>query len=201
MQESHVMGVSHLHCSIFPESRSTKFGKLYVRKMFRWFLEFQPDLSLIAIQNQRIIGYAIGAVGGYGRKLFRFALLEIIMGLIFHPRLWFQKGTFLLWRSYLKGLYPKREKKDHKNQITKQPITMSAALAGIGVDNDQQGQGVGKALLSAFEGAARKSGVKILTLSVHNDNLAARRLYDRSGWVIDSENQAANSVHYVKILY
>ena len=187
-----------LHMRAFPDSRSTKLGKVYVKKMFCWFLEYQADLSLAARKDGEIIGYVIGAVGGYGRKLFRYAFFEVVFGLLSHPGLWFQSETFLLWESYLKGLLPEKTTAS-ANEINPHQAK-KAALAGIAVDPDQRGQKIGTTLVIAFETAAANLGVDKLTLSVHSDNLSARRLYDRCGWTMDSENQAANTVHYMKVI-
>jgi len=193
-----IKAAARLHCQAFPHSRSTKLGRPYVRKMFRWFITHQPGLSLIARRDGVIVGYVMGAVGGYGRKLFRYAFFEVLLGLLIHPNLWFQSETFLLWRSYLKGLFP--QKASNPAQAAETPILVRAALAGIGVDPEQQGGGIGSSLVAAFEDAARELGVGKLTLSVETDNVNARRLYDRHGWRVDSENKEANTVHYMKVI-
>jgi len=198
MQLPDINAAARLHCQAFPHSRSTKLGRPYVRKMFRWFVTNQPGLSLVARKDGEIVGYVVGAVGGYGRKLFRYAFLEVFLGLLIHPGLWFQSDTFLLWRSYLKGLFP--QKASNPAQAGEVPILVRAALAGIGVDPEQQGQGVGSLLINGFENAAKDLGVGKLTLSVDKDNRRARRLYDSHGWHVDSENKEANTVHYMKVI-
>jgi len=198
MQLADINAVTRLHRQVFPHSRSTKLGAPYVKKMFRWFIKYQPGLKLVTREDGEITGYVVGAIGGYGRKLFRFAFFEVVIGLLAHPKLWFQSETFLLWRSYLKGLFPQKASNTVHNED--QPVTVRAALAGIGVDPDRQGQGIGRILVTAFEDAARELGVNKLTLSVHKGNVNARRLYDRCGWVVDSENKEANTVHYMKVI-
>ena len=196
MQLMDIKAAARLHCQAFPHSRSTKLGRPYVRKMFRWFVTHQPGLSLVARQDGEVVGYVVGAVGGYGRKLFRYAFFEVLLGLAIHPGLWFQSKTFLLWRSYLKGLFP--QKTSNQVQLEDGLVVVRAALAGIGVDPERQGQGIGSLLVAAFEDSAKELGVHKLTLSVDKDNLNARRLYDRHGWLVDSENKEANTVHYMK---
>jgi len=192
-----VKEVAAIHSQAFPDSRSTQFGKLYVWKMFRWFLTYQPNLSFVAKQDGTIVGYVIGAIGGYGRKLFRHALLEIIVGLLTHPRLWFKRSTFSLWYSYTQGLLPRwvRKKVVAPGNAN---IPISAALAGIGVAPDNQGSGIGRALMNKFEQAAVQLGAQFLTLSVFANNQPARNLYEKSGWVLDNEDLATGSVHYSK---
>jgi ribosomal protein S18 acetylase RimI-like enzyme len=192
-----VKEAAEIHRQAFPDSRSTQFGKLYVQKMFTWFLTYQPNLSFVAKQDGIIVGYVIGAIGGYGRKLFRYALLEVVVGLLMHPRLWFKRSTFLLWYSYLQGLLPKwvRNKVVTPSDAN---IPISAALAGIGVEPDCQGSGIGRMLMNRFEQAAVQQGAQFLTLSVFADNHPARKLYEKSGWIKDNEDLVSGSIHYSK---
>jgi len=199
MKKEDILEVANLHCLAFPQSRSTRLGRPYVRKMFRWFLKYQPGLCFIARHDEEIAGYVVGAIGGYGRKLFRYALFEIILGLLTHPNLWHKTETFMLWRSYAKGLLPNFKKANPGKVRINQ--TVSAALAGIGVIEAYQGQGIGKALTLAFEDAATCLGATRLTLSVHMNNTSARRLYESCGWVMDQENEEAQSAHYTKVIF
>jgi len=199
LQESDIPALARLHSEIFPDSRSTQLGQMYVRKMFKWFYIKQPQLCFVAKQGNALVGYVVGAVGGYGRRLFRYAIFEIIAGLVFRPRLWVKKETFSLWQSYMKGLLPNR-KPSQTSLANQKGQILSAALAGIGVDPKMRGMGVGKALVLEFENAARSLQVGKLTLSVHLDNHSACRLYESCGWVMDNEDIDRNSAHYCKII-
>lgn len=199
MEKPDIRAFARLLCEIFPDSRSTLLGQLYVRKMFKWFYVKQPKLCFVVKKGNSLVGYVVGAVGGYGRKLFRYAILEIIAGLVFHPSLWGRKDTFSLWRSYLKGLLPNRRPSPSSLQGSNSQI-LAAALAGIGVHPKMRGMGVGKAMMMEFENAARNLQVSKLTLSVHLDNLSACRLYESCGWTRDSEDSESNSAHYFKMI-
>jgi len=192
--------LTDLHCQAFPESRSTRLGKRYMRKMFRWFLEKQPKLCLGIEQEGQLAGYVVGAIGGYGRKIFRYAIIEVILGLLLHPGLWFRRGTFTLWHSYLQAFLPNKKPRAIP-ELREAPSVVNASLAGIGVAPKMQGKRIGKALMIAFEQAALSQGAGKLTLSVNMDNLAARRLYEGCNWKVDSEEPQRNSVHYSKTIF
>lgn len=195
MQLSDIPEIAMLHREIFPNSRSTRLGWRYLRKMYRWFLEQNPRLCLVAEQEGRIVGYVVGALAGYGRRIFRYAIMEVIFGLLVHPPMWFKKETFSLSRSYLKAFSPVRV--HGQNQPVKE---ISISLADIGVAPSARGQGIGLRLVRKFEDAAGKLGAAQLTLSVDMDNLAARITYERCGWYVDAEYPERNSVHYSKLL-
>jgi ribosomal protein S18 acetylase RimI-like enzyme len=59
------------------------------------------------------------------------------------------------------------------------------AINGIAVGPAAQGRGVGRALLDAAIAEARNRGGRKLTLRVLAPNLAARRLYDSAGFVVE----------------
>jgi ribosomal protein S18 acetylase RimI-like enzyme len=58
-------------------------------------------------------------------------------------------------------------------------------IAGLAVDPALQRQGVGSALLDAAAAEAGRRGARRLTLHVLASNEAARRLYQRAGFVVE----------------
>ena len=48
MQEQDQEAVVAIHVESFPGSRSTRLGASFLRKMYRWFVSTQPDLSIVA---------------------------------------------------------------------------------------------------------------------------------------------------------
>jgi [ribosomal protein S18]-alanine N-acetyltransferase len=59
----------------------------------------------------------------------------------------------------------------------------TARIYSVVVDPSARGQGIGEALVRAAERAARAAGRRAVTLEVRHDNLAARALYARRGYV------------------
>ncbi len=203
LNECDIEDVARIHLEQLPDSRSSSLGFLFVCKMYRWFIETQPELAHVALfsdQTDRVAGFVTGAIGGYGRKIFRFALTEVIIGLITHPANLFRRDTYTLWYSYILGIIPRRSSSDkHENPSNNLP-NKRASLSSIAVKKSAQGQGVGKALVTALEESARQQGALRLTLSTDKDYIPARHLYESCGWHIESEPHELNSVTYVKNL-
>jgi len=145
--------------------------------MYRWFIVNYPDLALAATIDDQVVGFAVGSIGGYGRRIFRYALPQVIWGLIRHPNLMSTPRTFYLWKSYLRAFIPtfKREKAGLSN-----PEIVQAAFASLAVSRSAQGAGI--ALIVAFEGAAKRKGADIISHTVRKDNIIAQRVYDGLGW-------------------
>jgi ribosomal protein S18 acetylase RimI-like enzyme len=59
-------------------------------------------------------------------------------------------------------------------------------ISTLVVSPEAEGHGVGRALLAAAEAWCTGRGYRFLTLNVFNGNTAARRLYDRAGFGIDT---------------
>ena len=57
----------------------------------------------------------------------------------------------------------------------------------IGVNANTQNQGIGGILLREFEERAKKENIKILTLSVKDNNLQAINAYKKCGWIEQSK--------------
>ena len=68
-------------------------------------------------------------------------------------------------------------------QRDEHPVTRHVATLGMHVGADWRGMGIGTALLSEALRWARSVGVEKLELSVYPDNLAAREMYRRFGFV------------------
>jgi [ribosomal protein S18]-alanine N-acetyltransferase len=56
-------------------------------------------------------------------------------------------------------------------------------VTNVAVEASRRGQGIGKALMAALMQYAANLGVKYLTLEVRKSNLAARKLYERFGFI------------------
>lgn len=187
--------VTNIHCVCFPNSRSTSLGKRFVHKMYRWFLKNQPLLAFVAEVNKTPIGFVTGAVGDYGRGVFASATLQILCGLIQNPRLLLSRSIFREWNTFIKWRFSNRTR---SNDPSPREILTRAGVASIAVLPNYRGLGIGVALLGAFEHAAEKQNVAVLTLSVERDNAGARRLYERCDWHLASEDEAHNSAYYHK---
>ncbi|WP_339276066.1 GNAT family N-acetyltransferase [Paenibacillus sp. FSL W8-0426] len=75
--------------------------------------------------------------------------------------------------------------KDEKYRLGKETRPGEYYLDTLSVDQAYQGQGIGKALMAAFEEQARALGHSRTALIVERDNDRARMLYERQGYVKD----------------
>jgi ribosomal protein S18 acetylase RimI-like enzyme len=217
MKKTELDEVVRIHLQQFPASRATRLGTPFVRKMYRWFIENQAPLALVAESDGQLLGCVVGAIGGYGSRITRYAVWQIAWGLATHPQMWFSASTFASWASYLRAFAPGSHwgaaappasiavgaETVHAQTVgaasdPSPPPGVKASIASIAVAAEAQGQGVGKALMAAFEAGARQSGATFMTLSVHADNPVARRLYERSGWKAQHLRASDDSVYYVK---
>lgn len=60
-----------------------------------------------------------------------------------------------------------------------------SGVLGIGVVREHRGRGIGTALMEAALRAAREKGLTRIELTVRTDNLRARKLYERFGFVLE----------------
>ena len=73
------------------------------------------------------------------------------------------------------------------------PLFSSVSMKRLWLLNDlfvtpeARGTGAGRALLERAERHAKETGAKGLTLTTHNTNLTAQRLYEACGWTKDAE--------------
>lgn len=86
--------------------------------------------------------------------------------------------------------------------ITKEPRSDEYYLDSIAVHDGYQGQGIGKALMQAFEEKARKEGYSKLSLIVEQENDRAFALYRKMGYQEDGTLMVSGSLFWrmVKIV-
>lgn len=65
------------------------------------------------------------------------------------------------------------------------------AVLGMGVLNDYRGKGIGIALMRAALAQAKKAGFKRVELTVREDNLRAKALYEKVGFAVEGVKRKA----------
>lgn len=191
--------VIRLHSECFLNSRSSKLGKPFLRRMYKWYFLYQPRLSFVAVLNGEIVGFVTGALGGgTARRRFRYAFWQIVWGFLLHPKFFLHTEMFEAWQVHLHGLFVSANK-IQKTEAGKAK-TLKVTLDSIAVAPPVRGRDVGRSLIRAFEQAAQEQGVTILGLGVESDNLVARRLYERCGWRLLHDDVEHNSANYIKEL-
>lgn len=193
-----------IHAKGFPASRSTKLGKPFLRKMYEWFILFQPDLSFVALQGDKVIGFVTGTKGwGGGHRRFKYTFWYIIWGFLRQPHFFFSVEMYKASRNYLRVLLRNMTRKKAKNKENTQlnlsaPKLMKFTLDSIAVHPDARGMKIGQMLNSAFEESAKKNGAAYLALGVEYDNNTARRFYEYCGWDLVHDDIEQNSANYIK---
>ncbi|MEP7338507.1 MAG: hypothetical protein ABI977_12285 [Acidobacteriota bacterium] len=184
-----------IHQERFPDSRSTQLGKPFLRQMYRWFLVNYPELSLVATIDNQIVGLAVGSIGGYGRRIFRYALPQVIWGFVTRPQLLLRDRMFFLWRSFLRGLKPGQTKVvSSAPRDPNKPAILQAAFASLAVLPTVNGVGI--PLILAFERAARQQGANRISHTVKKENVSVRKIYESLGW--QSRGESEDGVGFYK---
>ena len=78
------------------------------------------------------------------------------------------------------GQTPEATKQGELQDALQQP---TFSLVGIGVCSEARGYGIAGQLMTKFEQKAKVAGAKSLRLSVYKSNAAARKAYEKQGYV------------------
>jgi RimJ/RimL family protein N-acetyltransferase len=75
-------------------------------------------------------------------------------------------------------------------------------VLGMGIVGSHRGKGIGKALMRAALEAARKAGLTRVELTVREDNLRAKALYEKSGFITEGVKRKAalHDGHYYDLV-
>jgi len=180
-----------VHREAFTGTRGVSLGNVYLRSFLRSFVVDPTALCLLAIRDRALVGYVLGEPVDNRRRSLRLAPAALF-GFVTHPKVWWRPGTgrAVVGRVRSAGKGPEPE-------ISALP-SPAFALVGIGTSRREQGHGVGRALVDAFEREAMTRGYRSMQLSVYKENEVAVRLYEGSGWhsILDS----GDALYYAKPL-
>lgn len=198
MEVADIETVAAIHLASFPNSRSSRLGKPFLRKMYTWYFRNQPKLAFVAIGGQDVLGFVTGTYGwGGGRMRFRYTFWQILWGFVRCPVLLFSPEMFEQSLSLFKGLFGQRKV---QVVVVEDRKGIKVTLDSIAVSPQARGQNLGVRLIESFENSARQLGGGYLALGVEYDNLAARRLYENCGWHVVYEDKGKNTASYHKVI-
>jgi len=182
--------VAALHEVCFPDYYLTQLGTSFLEAMYGWYVKSPEAIAYVALDNSgHIVGFVGGTTGAasYHRSLFRHQfgpLLRALLGhLIRRPLLtwsliWERKD--LLPQAFSALVSRSSSPSAEYSAIVEGPPT--ASLVSIGVEPSHRRSGIARHLTELFLTEARQRGSELVTLSVREDNLAARRFYEGLHW-------------------
>jgi natural product biosynthesis luciferase-like monooxygenase protein len=157
MTEADLEEVIDIHTDRFPEWRVTLLGRPFLRTMYRWFIEREGELTLVAVAQGKPIGFTVGSVGGYKRHVFFRGLPDIVRGMARNP--------LPVWRNTV-GRLLRRVGAKPGSEMSSSLVRADIADNNIMAVSRSAGRG-GMELMVAFEEAAKRRGV---TPHFHDQN-------------------------------
>jgi ribosomal protein S18 acetylase RimI-like enzyme len=170
-------GIAKVHTSAYSKDHFTSTFNYEKLKEYNRFLINNSDLSLVAVDDGRVVGFVIsGETVSRGVKEFTHKnRLYLIYKLMLRP-------DFLAAKVYGKL-------KSRASQSG--PAVTRYRLLSIATDASAQSKGVGKQILAALEDELRGRGLANYGLSVRLDNPRAVQFYRRNGFVVEKEQPDA----------
>ena len=187
---------------------STEFlsrcGVRFLRSYYCAWIESPGAIALVALDGDEVVGVVLGATdpAGHVQAMVRRRGLRIVGDLALHAALhptFARELVVTRLTRYVGGVG--RLIRRRLRQRTTPPIETPSARTGeithVFVSAARQGQGIGRALLAASEEVARRTGVATLELVTPPDQ-AARRFYERLGWIEDGEMTSRSGELFVR---
>lgn len=171
--------VAELHMDAFAGHLNTLLGRGYIRAFVKWFIRNKGTIAIAAIdENQKVVGYALGAPVGYSTRLNRDLCWNVAARIFARPWLIFNARFWIVLVARTKSLMGLRQDAPQASELP----GPSMSLVAIGVASAQRRNKIGQRLLCAIEGGARDFQMQSLVLSVYENATTARRFYEQCGW-------------------
>jgi ribosomal protein S18 acetylase RimI-like enzyme len=207
---SHLKQVAALHEACFPDYYLTRLGTAFLEAMYGWYVKSPEAIAYVAIDDSRhVVGFVAGTSGAesYHRSLFRHQFGPLLRALLAHL---IRRPLFtwnLIWER--KDLLPQAVSAllsrtsgapAESSAVVERPPT--ASLVSIAVAPSHRRSGIARDLTELFLADARQRGNELVTLSVREDNVAARGFYESLRWTqvarSDEEYHGSFSITYQK---
>jgi ribosomal protein S18 acetylase RimI-like enzyme len=211
MDRRHVSEVAALHEVCFEGYYLTRLGPRFLRAMYGWYVESPQAIAQVALDaTDRVAGFVAGTTRAetYHSSLFRERGGSLLAALAWRAASSPLETAQLVWErkdlasgalsSLIRG----------GSQTTAPPTgatddgAETASLVSIGVEPAQRRSGIGRHLSKLFLQEADRESCELVTLSVREDNVAARRFYESLDWKETSRSSFAyhgtHSITYQK---
>lgn len=175
--EKDLAAIAEVHIAAFPGFVLTRLGAGFLRGYYRAVLDYDAGILLVAVAEDRVIGFAAGFCHpeGFLKHLKRRTLAlapQIALGILRSP------GILSIVFQNARGVFSGRG-------VGPQHNPGETELCSLGVLPSRQGMGVGRQLSTAFIEAARAdgaSGVYLYTDAVGNHPVNA--FYQSVGFTV-----------------
>ena len=190
--------IADLHQDAFAGFLNTLLGRGYIKAFIIWFIRNKGTIAIAAMDdNQKVVGYALGAPVGYSTRLNRDLCLTTVARILVRPWLIFNERFRSVLVVRMRSLIGQR---GNTSQALDLPGP-SMSLVAIGVTSAQRRSKIGQRLMQAVESEARELQMRSLVLSVYESATSARRFYEQCGWRLCSdEGMNENVLKYYRML-
>lgn len=179
--DEHVHGVARLHVRYLSTPFSGRNGERLLRLYYAALVRQQGGCGFVALNDGQVVGYVCGVWDpkGVRKALLKASWLEL---------LWFGAMQALKSPGIVKGIF------ERFNFSPNEPQNQGYELRPIVVSQGYQGVGVAGLLLDTLLVDARERGYASIHLFVEEDNLAAIRFYEKSGFVHRGERNHSGGI-------
>lgn len=170
--ENDIEGIVRMHCSAFKGFFLTSLGADFLKFYYLNFVRSKETVTLVAEDGNRVVGFSAATTNckGFNSRLIKSNLFGFCMLTL---KLIFTNPKALL--RLVKNLTKKSSEIDDNEEY--------AELYSIGVDQSQQGKGIGKLMLTKTEVALKHKGVEKVSLTTdYNENEHAIGFYKSMGY-------------------
>jgi len=210
MAQQHVQEVAALHEVCFEAYYLTRLGSRFLRAMYGWYVESPQAVAQVALDGSgRVAGFVAGTTSAetYHSSLFRERGGALLVALAWRAVSSPVETVRLVWerkdlarRAVPSVVRGSSQRAAPTAQSDDGPHT--ASLVSVAVEPSQRRSGIGRLLSELFLQETERKGCELVTLSVREDNLAARRFYESLDWKETSKSSFAyhgsHSITYEK---
>jgi ribosomal protein S18 acetylase RimI-like enzyme len=188
-----VHGMVECHKQAFPRQPMTEMGSAWLNYLYSYYLKHPKGVSIVAVDDKgQVVGFAVGGDNAIRGEFIKRATCRYFY---LFPMKFFTKA--ILRKKFVRKLVPKL--KSHSLGIIPEDVQeilkKSGVLLSIGVIESCRGTQIASRLIQKFFDVIIQD-YETARLTVHADNLRARKFYEKNGWRVIYED--TEEAKYIK---
>lgn len=173
--------IVQVHIKCFPNSFSSQIGSKLLENYYFEYLSMNPDLFLIAVENNNIVGFCMGYLcenTGFSKRFIKKNFASLGCKVIF---LIFKKNN--LAKEKMKSIIKRSNQgKVYSTEYDDITADNSGDLLSICVLQEYRGTGIAMSLIVEYEERLSELNRRVCYLSVLSNNDRAMAFYEKNGY-------------------
>ena len=191
----HLSEIIKIHKKAFKGYLNIKLGYIYLNSFFNWFIH-NDTISLVCLEKNSPVGYVLGAVDGYQKKMNIDLFFSSLISFLINPKIFFMVSFWKSVYGRILIVFGIKKKKPSDLLLSGKKVM---SLVAIGVNPSTTGSVFSTKLVNEFIKISKQKNIELIRLSVYSKNKKAISFYKKFDFKFLDSNSSEIKIMIKKI--